>query len=572
MHKAGRVFIGSLFLFFTLFLLNSFAVDESITFTTYYPSPTGSYHELRSARMAIGDTYINPATFSWDSTPATIDANADLVVEGNVGVGTTDPGAPLDVRGAPVVDGQLSSQVFVQNNLTAYNASPKAGIDFGWIYKSDGTVGQAGGIALGKLNTADADYSSYLALYTANIGSSVTERLRIDNVGNVGIGTDNPNSPLTIRRTFTSGPMLSLESNLHNANGDYSMIQWGDHTQSVNYHKGAIIYENRDGLNGPTRGNLHIALNAAGDSSNVTLSDARLTVTYGGRVGIGTTAPGDKMEVSGGATAYSVGGLSLTGGDQENTITPIGRIYAYYTDAGWDKRQLRFAVGQTGAIGVADAMTINAGGNVGIGTTGPKTNLHIYKGSLGSYPTTHQIDTYDLATIENSDHVRLNFLSPANKHNVITFGDPDNKEAGFIRYQHDSDTLDFKVNGAIVFSIDKNGNVSGGPYSLISDIRFKKDIVTIPEALEKVLALRGVNFRWKDKPDDAGLRMGMIAQEVERIVPEVVHINAQGIKSVEYQVLVGLLVEAIKEQEKKIGSQEQEIKSLGEKITKLEKK
>ena len=101
--------------------------------------------------------------------------------------------------------------------------------------------------------------------------------------------------------------------------------------------------------------------------------------------------------------------------------------------------------------------------------------------------------------------------------------------------------------------LDGSGNVTGvyGNYHVSSDIRRKKDIVTIPNALEKVLSLRGVNFRWKDSKPDDNLHMGMIAQEVEKVVPEVVHTadDEMKTKAVEYQYVVGLLVEAIKAQQ-----------------------
>jgi len=52
--------------------------------------------------MAIGDNYIDGGTYGWDATPPTIDSNADLIVEGNVGIGTTSPAASykLDVQGS----------------------------------------------------------------------------------------------------------------------------------------------------------------------------------------------------------------------------------------------------------------------------------------------------------------------------------------------------------------------------------------------------------------------------------------------------------------------------------------
>jgi hypothetical protein len=85
-----------------------------------------------------------------------------------------------------------------------------------------------------------------------------------------------------------------------------------------------------------------------------------------------------------------------------------------------------------------------------------------------------------------------------------------------------------------------------------SDERIKTNIKTIENALEKTLLLRGVNYNdIRIEPDK--LRMGLIAQEVELIIPEVVHTDEKTtMKSIEYQNIVGLLVEAIKEQQKQI--------------------
>ena len=97
------------------------------------------------------------------------------------------------------------------------------------------------------------------------------------------------------------------------------------------------------------------------------------------------------------------------------------------------------------------------------------------------------------------------------------------------------------------------GNVTGthGDYHVSSDVRLKENIATIPDALSRVISLRGVNFTWKGiDGEDTGLKMGLIAQEVEAVVPEVVHTQLdteEQIKSVEYPFLVGLLIEAVKE-------------------------
>jgi len=89
-------------LFFFLLIPNPGAFAEDITITTYYPAPFGVYNEMRSKRMAIGDSYYQASEYCWAGWPSCtndIDDNADLIVEGNVGIGTTSPSEELEVIG-----------------------------------------------------------------------------------------------------------------------------------------------------------------------------------------------------------------------------------------------------------------------------------------------------------------------------------------------------------------------------------------------------------------------------------------------------------------------------------------
>jgi len=115
-----------------------------------------------------------------------------------------------------------------------------------------------------------------------------------------------------------------------------------------------------------------------------------------------------------------------------------------------------------------------------------------------------------------------------------------------------------RSNDAWGFYVDNNGNVTAaGNVTAYSDKRLKSDIKTIENPLDKVLALRGVNFIKDDKYE-----MGVIAQEVEEVIPEVVGTtssktvdNPDGLddlKTVSYGNMVGVLIEAIKEQQQQI--------------------
>jgi hypothetical protein len=104
-----------------------------------------------------------------------------------------------------------------------------------------------------------------------------------------------------------------------------------------------------------------------------------------------------------------------------------------------------------------------------------------------------------------------------------------------------------------------------------SDRKLKEDIKPIKSALAKVLKLKGVTYRpiqeGKAKKKNA-VEMGLIAQDVERVVPESVRTMNDGVKTVAYQNMVPLLIEAIKEQQKVIDKQGKDISALKLKLSK----
>ena len=95
------------------------------------------------------------------------------------------------------------------------------------------------------------------------------------------------------------------------------------------------------------------------------------------------------------------------------------------------------------------------------------------------------------------------------------------------------------------------GTVEAAIFNSTSDANSKYNIKTIEDPISKVINMRGVTFTWKhtDKPS-----MGLIAQEVEPVIPEVVTTDANGKKSVSYDNIIGLLIEAIKHQQIQIDS------------------
>ena len=84
-----------------------------------------------------------------------------------------------------------------------------------------------------------------------------------------------------------------------------------------------------------------------------------------------------------------------------------------------------------------------------------------------------------------------------------------------------------------------------------SDARIKTNVITINNALEKVLSLRGVTYTRTDS-DDIKEKIGVIAQEVQKVLPQVVFEQSNGLLGVSYGNMIGVLIEAIKDQQKEI--------------------
>jgi len=124
------------------------------------------------------------------------------------------------------------------------------------------------------------------------------------------------------------------------------------------------------------------------------------------------------------------------------------------------------------------------------------------------------------------------------------------------------------VNGVKSDNISKatffvNGSAGGtNAWLSTSDARLKKNIVPIPNAIDKVMQLQGVNFEWIDASNKVpGKHMGFVAQDVQKIVPEVINSSGNYL-SMEYAPITALLVEALKEQQKMIEQLKSEVEQL----------
>jgi hypothetical protein len=293
------------------------------------------------------------------------------------------------------------------------------------------------------------------------------------------------------------------------------------------------------------------------------------------QTGIGITTPINKFDI------YTLKADPLTSGSTANGNLRLGAT-------GANTHILDFGLSSTGTYSWLQArdkssyatnyfLSLNPnGGFVGIGTAAPLTTLTVgnsagtvsgeivinpqattneggqitFKKSLSGGTNDWIVDHYG----DNTTNARFRIFNGLTETAGIVI-----KESGNVGIGTISPTTKLYVNGDITAN-----SVAG-----TSDRRFKTNIRPVTNALDKVKSLQGVYFNWNQKafPEKefgAQDELGFIAQEVEKIVPEIVvkEKTKEEYRSVKYDKLVALLVEAIKEQQKQIETLQIKVKQL----------
>jgi hypothetical protein len=209
-------------------------------------------------------------------------------------------------------------------------------------------------------------------------------------------------------------------------------------------------------------------------------------------------------------------------------------------------------------------MVISGTGNIGIGTTSPGARLHVkgagYPASFGFFDTDAGGQDAGLRFYE-AGVAKSHLFHNAATNTLNLFGE------GYTGISVNAVGAVGIGTASPNYALDVRGTIGNNATLYHSDRRWKSHIETLSNSLERIRMLRGVSFDWKRKEFDAmnfpeGKQIGLIAQEVEEIVPEVVSTAADGFKSVDYAKLVSLLIEAVKDQQQQIESEQVQIEEL----------
>jgi len=200
-------------------------------------------------------------------------------------------------------------------------------------------------------------------------------------------------------------------------------------------------------------------------------------------------------------------------------------------------------------------------GKITLGNTDAQwdTQLRVH-GNTGSAGYTTS-DMNNIVHITRDSHAYIIFSSPDNYDNGIHFANTtDNGIVGRFAYFHrpGGDSMAWSVASDIRMNLTAGGTLTTSgdvvAYGSPSDARLKKVKEIIPNALSKVMSLTGYRFDWNTIDPLANIKedVGVIAQEVQKVLPELARTNDDGFMSVRYQGLTAVLIEAVKEQQKQI--------------------
>jgi len=516
-----------------------------------------------------------------------------FIYTGNVGIGTSALSAKtaLAVYNGNLQVGSSSYGVVFPDGTfqtTAATTTPPGGTNRAIQYNNNGVFGGNVNIfsisSTGNVGIGTSTPTSNLHVVgTANIYSTTasisTTTGAIVTAGGVGIG-GNLNVGGNIVTSGTGGNISGI-----NTISTVNVIASGNisinaNTPSTSTTTGALIVAGGVGINGN--------LNVGGSYD-----------TFSGNVGIGTSS----------VTGFRSGNiLSLFGNiNISNSSTTTGQAGIYFPDGTFQNTAfnsldgvISFSAGSTGLTpSSATAGVVTLGGTLNLTSGGTNANLTANNGGVvWSNATQLQIlsasstsgnvllsggaSTPSWGYSYTSSNVPSSLVSrdangnisvgntSATTFNVSTVGSyvPVNGVC-----QPGINNLAVATNSVQRMVVDSNGNVGIGTASTIntlhvqgnvtitgdttvqgtlyetSDIALKENVETVSDAMSIVNQLRGVNFNWKFNKSKSS---GVIAQELEEILPHLVREDEQGYKSVNYTAIIGILIEAIKELSDKV--------------------
>lgn len=414
---------------------------------------------------------------------------------GKVGIGTATPDGSLHIVTA-----------------AAQDSEPAEGLFFGKSAAADYQIQltQTGGTPHIDFSRNTPDYDARIsnpANNTLSLGTGSGGQSVLNVVGDkVGIGTLAPQAPLDIAKSVV-GDFTALKlKNTETSNSTVTSVSLDFHHTAGTEPTAQIIASERSVED--------FGAELIFKTQNPSLTEAapteKMRLTSDGKLGVGTNNPTSKFHIE-----------AATLGNNLNDTVEIERLSSFNGNAAMlDIRQIRTSAGAVwNSAGTRIQKKIDSTwmGYMQFNGTGNEGGITFGTGQTTTAPG----NVSERLRIASNGRVGIGTTAPG--------------------YELD-----------VVGDINASGNVKAAGVNLTSDARYKRDIASLDNSLEKITSLKGVTYFWKQdeypqKHFNDKKQIGVIAQDVEKKFPELVETDEQGFKSVNYPALVAPIIEAIKE-------------------------
>lgn len=282
--------------------------------------------------------------------------------------------------------------------------------------------------------------------------------------------------------------------------------------------------------------------------------------------GYSNSASGDSATVSGGNGNNASGNTAVIGGGYNNTAHSYAVVGGGYGNAA-SGSDSTVAGGITNTASKDNSVVSGGSSNMASG------NSATVSGGAGNLAS--GLDATVAGGLGNTAAGQYSFAAgnqaKANHDGVFVWSDsqsPSFLSTGVNQFLiRAAGGVGINTNSPSGFALKVNGAISCASLTQTSDVRYKTHIGTLNNALGDVLSLRGVAYdfdrkKWPAQNFPTGRQIGFIAQELEKIFPELVQTDANGYKSVMYQNMTPVLVEAIKTLKSQLDDKQRQIDEL----------
>ena len=426
----------------------------------------------------------------------------------------------------------INRPVDIRNSSSGAAATLTGSVHEGTTQVNAGRIG----FALYDANSHVSDTTTagymYFETRTALSTSGPTEKMRLTAAGDLGIGVNSPSTRLHVYdKVGTNGArthkqsILTIQADYGGTDGaPYSGFGGGivfrNETYNLSYYKSAGIYGGIGDNSTATAVGGHLAFHTA--STKTADPTEKVRIDPDGNVGINTNTPRCALDIN-------------------------------------DTDAIRIPAGTTGERPTAATGMIRYNSTL---STFEGYGANAW-GSLGGVVDTDK-DTY-ITPESGNDNDQLEFYTKGVKRMTIS-------SAGLVQIGT-LGTIDTSIQ-ATTFELSVGGNIraDGDVVAFAtSDARLKDNVKRIADPIDKIKAIGGYHFDWNDKSQYTGHDVGVLAQEVEQVLPEVVKTRDNGDKAVNYEKIVPLLIECINSQSRTITSMKNQSNSHIEQLSSSEK-